>query len=282
MEVYSPLVKSYTTGHKKRLGQHFLRDTGVIDRIVRWMKPQPEDTFLEIGAGDGALSSRLAPVVAHLIAVEFDRSCIPRLESELAPFKSVTIIPEDILHLNLMRAVAPLLKTDSNLRIAGNLPYNIGTAIIEKFLHCSLPVLDMSFMVQLEVAQRITADPGSRQYGYLSVHCQHHCNVQLGFRVAPSCFVPRPRVSSAMIALRRKEIPQDPGFESDFEAIGKAAFGHRRKTLANSLGKHSLFGAVSNKILKRAEIDGSRRAESLSVAEFETLATVYNKEFKKH
>ncbi len=281
MEVYSPLVKPYTSSHKKRLGQHFLRDTGVIDRIVRWIKPHSDDTFLEIGAGDGALSLSLAPVVGRLIAIEFDTDCIPRLEAVLQPFESVTIIPEDVLRLDLMHAVPPLMKPDSRLRIVGNLPYNIATAIIEKFMHCSLPVLDMSFMVQMEVAQRITAGPGSRQYGYLSVHCQHHCDVHLGFKVAPSCFVPRPKVHSAMISLRPKQFLQDSGFESDFEDLCKAAFGHRRKTLANSLGKNPLIGPVSNRFLRHANIDGSRRAEDLSVTEFEVLARVYNKEFKK-
>jgi len=282
MKVYQPLVKPYTSSHKKRLGQHFLRDTGVIDRIVRWMKPDPEDTFLEIGAGDGALSSRLAPAVSRFVAIEFDSDCIPKLESVLKPFESVTIIPADILHLDLIEAVSPLLIPEKALRIAGNLPYNIATAIIEKCLHCSLPVMDMRFMVQLEVAQRITAGPGSRQYGYLSVHCQHHADVSFGFKVAPSCFVPRPKVSSAMIALRPKQLSRDSGFETDFEALCKAAFGHRRKTLANSLGKHPAFGPVSNDLLRCAEIDGSRRAEGLSVAEFETLASVYNEKYKKH
>ena len=280
MEVYSSLVKPYRSSHKKRLGQHFLRDTGVIDRIIRWIKPLPEDIFLEIGAGDGALSFRLAPKAARLFAIEFDRDCIARLEDGLAPFKSATVVHEDILHLDLMQMVPALPEADSRLRIAGNLPYNIATAIIEKFLHCSLPIVDMSFMVQLEVAQRITAGPGSRQYGYLSVHCQHHCDVRLGFKVAPSCFVPRPKVSSAMISLRPKKVPQDSEFESDFEALCKAAFGHRRKTLANSLGKHPLYGSISNNLLQKADIDGSRRAEDLSVTEFETLARIYNENFK--
>ena len=277
MKVYSPLVKPYRSSHKKRLGQHFLRDTGVIERIVRWMKPRPEDTFLEIGAGDGALTSHLAPMVARLVAIEFDRDCITRLEHELAPFESATVIQEDILHLDLVRVIPPLLQAGSDLRIAGNLPYNIATAIIEKFLHCSLPVVDMSFMVQMEVAQRIAAEPGSRQYGYLSVHCQHHCDVRLGFKINPSCFVPRPKVTSAVISLYPKQVPRDSIFESDFETLCKAAFGHRRKTLANSLGKNPLFGPVLDSLLRNAGINGACRAEDLSVDEFETLARVYNK-----
>ena len=280
MVAYSSLVKPYTPSPKKRLGQHFLRDTGVLDRIVRWIHPLPDDVFLEIGAGDGALSSRLAPAIAGFIAVEMDRDCIPALEAVLARYEYATIVPADILSLDLERPLSPRLPPESRLRIAGNLPYNIATSIIEKLMHCSLTVHDMSFMVQAEVAQRITAGPGSKQYGYLSVHCQHHCDVRMGFRVSPSCFVPRPKVSSAMISLHPKNIARDPGLESDFEALGKAAFGHRRKTLANSLGKHAVFGPITSLLLKNAGIDGSRRAEELSIEEFETLARVYREDYK--
>ncbi|MEJ2247555.1 MAG: 16S rRNA (adenine(1518)-N(6)/adenine(1519)-N(6))-dimethyltransferase RsmA [Acidobacteriota bacterium] len=280
MEVYSSLVKPYTTRPKKRLGQHFLRDTGVIDRIIRWIDPQSGDIFLEIGAGDGALSSRIAPAVARLVAIELDGDCIPRLENALEPYESAASINADILHLDLMQFVPKKLDPQQRLRITGNLPYNIATAIIEKILHCSLPVNDMIFMVQTEVAQRITASPGSRRYGYLSVHCQHHSDVSLGFRVSPSCFVPRPKVSSSMVSLNPKQVFKDPDFESDFESLTKAAFSHRRKTLANSLGKNPLFGSVSNSILQFSGIDGSRRAEDLSVEEFETLTRVYKEKFK--
>ncbi len=270
-------VKPYTAGHKKRLGQHFLRDTGVIDRIIRWMNPRPDDTFIEIGSGDGVLSKRLAPAVARLFAIELDRDCIPSLEKALKPYKTATVVHDDILQLDMSQFASDSKRCTPDLRVAGNLPYNIATAIIEKIMHCSLSVQDMMFMVQAEVAQRITAAPGSRQYGYLSVHCQHHCDVRIGFRVSPSCFVPRPKVSSSMVSLHPKKSLKDADFESCFEDLVKAAFSHRRKTLANSLAKHALFGPVSNSILKHAGIDGSRRAESLSVAEFENLTRIYIK-----
>jgi 16S rRNA (adenine1518-N6/adenine1519-N6)-dimethyltransferase len=280
MEVYSSLVKPYATRPKKRLGQHFLRDTGVIDRIIRWIDPRSVDVFLEIGAGNGALSSRLAPAVARLFAIELDRDCIPRLENALEPYESATVVNADILHLDLMQFIPAKLNPKQRLRIAGNLPYNIATAIIEKMLHCGLPANDMIFMVQTEVAQRITASPGSRRYGYLSVYCQHHSDVCLGFKVSPSCFVPRPKVSSSIVSLNPKQVPKDPDFESDFESLTKAAFSHRRKTLANSLGKNPLWGPVANSILQFSGIDGSRRAEDLSVEEFETLTRIYKEKLK--
>jgi len=281
MGAYSRLVKPNAPGAKKRFGQHFLRDTGVIERIARWIQPSAGDVFLEIGAGDGSLSTRLAPRVARLLTVEIDQDCIPRLERALQPFDSALVIQGDILHLELPHLVASHAPPGRPLRIAGNLPYNIATAVIEKLLHSGLPVLDMFFMVQLEVAQRITALPGSRQYGYLSVDCQHHAAVQLGFKVSPACFVPRPQVSSAMVSFKPAATGLDPGCERDFEEIAKAAFSHRRKTLANSLAKHPVFGRVSNDLLRRTGIDGSRRAEELTVQEYEHLARIYHNEFPK-
>jgi len=275
MGSYSPLVKPYAITLKKRLGQHFLRDTGVLDRIVRWMDPHREDVFFEIGAGDGALSVRIAPLVAKIFAIEVDPDCIPLLEAALAPYGSAEVVQADILEIEPELIAAASSKPGQRLRIAGNLPYNISTAIIGTFLRSGMPVQDMLFMVQAEVAQRIAAAPGSRQYGYLSVLCQHYCDVHPGFKVSPSCFVPRPKVGSSMISLKPKHASHDSGFESDFECLVKAAFGHRRKTLANSLGRHPIFGDICHSLLNHAGIDGSRRAETLSVSEFELLTRVY-------
>lgn len=273
------LVKSNEPSLKKRFGQHFLRDTGVLERIVRWIEPSPADVFLEIGAGDGALSARLAPRVARLLSVEIDMDRIPQLEQSLQPFEQALVVPGDILHLDLAGLAELHVPAGGRLRVAGNLPYNIATAIIERLLHSDLPLGDMFFMVQLEVAQRLTARLGSRQYGFLSVDCQHHAEVQLGFKVSPACFVPRPQVYSAMVALLPINTGPAPGHREYFEALAKAAFSHRRKTLSNSLSMHPAFGPISGALLGRAGIDGSRRAEDLSVADYERLAAVYRDEF---
>jgi 16S rRNA (adenine1518-N6/adenine1519-N6)-dimethyltransferase len=281
MGAYSRLVKANAPGAKKRFGQHFLRDTGVIDRIVRWIHPAPNDVFLEIGAGDGALSCRLASRVSRLMAVEIDSDRVKPLEESLRPFSSAIVIPGDFLRMDLSELVVQHMQSDQQLRIAGNLPYNIATAIIEKLLHDHrTPILDMFFMVQLEVAQRITASPGSRQYGFLSVNCQHYADVEMGFKVSPACFVPRPKVTSAMVSIRPKSMKPDPIFESDFDSIAKAAFSYRRKTLSNALMRHPIFESVCHDLLIRAGIDGSRRAEDLSVLEYECLASIYHREFR--
>ncbi len=282
MGAHSRLVKPNEPMLKKRFGQHFLRDRGVIDRIVRWINPGPGDLFLEIGAGDGALSTQLAPLSAQLLAVEMDVDCIPILENKLSPHKSAVVIAADFLRLNLADLLSGYTQADWALRIAGNLPYNIGTAILDILLHASLPIEDMHFMLQLEVVQRITAAPGSRDYGYLSVDCQHHCLVRMGFKVPPACFVPRPKVSSATISFRPKHPEKvHAEFERHFEAIAKAAFSHRRKTLANSLGRNPVYGKISEELLAQAGIDGSRRAEELSVPEYEHLAEMYLKHFEE-
>lgn len=279
MGSYRHLVKTNEASAKKRFGQHFLRDTGVIDRIVRWIQPAPEDVFAEIGAGTGMLSARLAPGVARLLAIEIDSDCIPQLEQALEPFPHAVILQGDILQLDFPEITAAHLQPGQLLRVAGNLPYNIATAIIEGLLHLNLPVRDMFFMVQLEVAQRIAASPGSREYGSLSVDCQHHAEVQMGFKVSPACFVPRPKVSSAMIALKPKSSARDKRWEGHFETLVKAAFAYRRKTVSNSLSRSPVLAGISNSLLQRGAIDGSRRAEEISVQEYERLTDIFCSDF---
>ena len=260
---------------KKRYGQHFLRDTGMIARIVGFIGPRPDDLLVEIGAGDGALSIRLAPKVLRLVALEIDREVIPALERGLAPYGNAEVIGGDILKINLPDLLTPRLGPGITLRIAGNLPYNIGTAIIEILLALALPIKDMAFMLQLETARRIVAAPGSGEYGYFSVLCQHHCAVNLGFQVPPACFVPRPRVTSAMVSLKPKDSPGDREFEEAFKSLAKAAFAYRRKKIVNSLGRCPQIGPAVGELLGKAGIDGARRAEDLTVAEYERLAHIY-------
>lgn len=279
MGSYISLVKSNEPNAKKRFGQHFLRDTGVLDRIIRWINPDPEHAFLEIGAGAGALSVRLAKSAGKLIAVEVDRECIPALQSALSQFDNASIIFEDILSLDLDEFAHQHLKPEQKLTIVGNLPYNIATAIIGKMLRSSLPIQAMFFMVQLEVAERILAHPGTREYGYLSVECQHFSDVRMGFKVSPACFVPRPKVNSAVISMHPKPQIHDSAWEYSFDELCKASFAYRRKTIINSLRKHPGFGPDADSLLMKTGIDSSRRAEDLSIQEYESLADIYQKEF---
>src|SRR5262249_20471606 len=139
---------------KKRFGQHFLRDARILERLIGLIGAASTDTFLEVGAGHGALSERLAPRVARLIAVELDRACIPALQTSLSEFPSAIVVPGDILNLDIAALVSPYLRPRQPLRVAGNLPYNIATAIIERMLALELFIQDITAMLQLEVAQR--------------------------------------------------------------------------------------------------------------------------------
>jgi 16S rRNA (adenine1518-N6/adenine1519-N6)-dimethyltransferase len=257
---------------KKRFGQHFLRDSGILDRIVRLVRPGPEDVVVEIGAGRGALTTRLAEAAGRVLAVEIDEDCIELLRPSLEPLPSAVLCPGDILHMDVAALIAPYLTAGRNLRFVGNLPYNIATAIIDQLLDLDLPVHDMVFMVQLEVAERITAKPGTREYGYFSVYCGHRAEARIAFRVSPACFVPRPQVDSAVVVFNPKPRALDRAAEAEFKRLVKAAFAYRRKTVANSLRRDPEWGPVSAELLGCAGIDGSLRPESLSASDYERLA----------
>ncbi len=265
---------------KRRFGQHFLRDTGILTRLERLIQPSPRDCVIEIGAGDGALSQRIAPFVSRFQAVEVDADQMPSLQAVLAPYPHAKAIQADILGLDLGPLLSESRLDCQRTRFVGNLPYNIATAVIHQLLRLTIPVWDMTFMVQLEVAQRIVASPGSRAYGYLSVDCQHRADARLSFKVSPACFAPRPKVMSAIIILRPRGPDAAENLDVAFDDLVKAAFAHRRKTLANSLRRHPGIGPIAECLLERAEIDGGRRAEDLSVQDYEKLALAYCRLFQ--
>ena len=276
MGVHKNIVKPGAVKAKKRLGQHFLKDAGVLDKIVRWIAPAADQFFIEIGAGTGVLSARLAEKAGALVAVEFDGDCIPVLEKTLAIFDSAAVVHANILNLDLAELVNVHMRSEQNLRVAGNLPYNIGTAIIVKLLRSNLPIEAMFFMLQLEVAERILARPETREYGSLSVLCQRYAEARMGFKVSPACFAPKPTVMSAVISLHPISHKKNTDFNVVFEELVKACFCYRRKTLANTLSRSARFCRVATELLKKADIDSTRRAESLSVSEYERLAQIFH------
>jgi 16S rRNA (adenine1518-N6/adenine1519-N6)-dimethyltransferase len=264
---------------KKHLGQHFLTDTGVARKILECIQPSECDVVIEIGAGHGELSSLLAPMIWRLLAIEIDADCIPLLKSALQNAPHADIVMADILETDVKALLNPYLSAEKRLRACGNLPYNIATAIIEKLVTMKLPLADMTFMVQLEMAQRITASPGSRRYGFFSVLCQHYCETMLCFKVSPGSFRPRPKVYSAVVKLSPHR--QDSASELDrtLVLLAKAAFAHRRKKITNALRLHPKIGPVGDSLLDLAKIDGSKRAEQLSVEDYELLAHIFYKYF---
>jgi 16S rRNA (adenine1518-N6/adenine1519-N6)-dimethyltransferase len=245
---------------RKRFGQHFLHDRGVLDRIVAAIAPQPDDRMLEVGPGRGALTARLLERVAHLHAVEIDRDLAAALSAAYPPAR-LSVHRADVLDFDL-KVLPP------GLRVVGNLPYNISTPLLFHLLNDAGRILDMHFMLQDEVVRRMVAGPSSAEYGRLSVMVQNRCEAVRLFGVPPGAFNPPPKVHSAIVRLvPRQEHGMGPEAASHFAALVGAAFSHRRKTLRNALA-----GLLTEQAIEAAGIDPGLRAENLSVEDYRRLA----------
>ena len=249
---------------KKALGQHFLHERGVIDRIVHAIDPKPGERIVEIGPGQGALTFPLLRAHGALTVIEFDRDLIAPLTAAAAPIGELSIVHRDVLKVDF----SELAGAGGTLRLVGNLPYNISSPILFHALDHAEAIIDMHFMLQKEVVDRMAAGPGSKVYGRLSVMLQAWCEVTPLFTVGPGAFRPPPKVDSAVVRLRPRAAEtigiDDP---ARFAAIVRAAFGQRRKTLRNALG-----GVVEVETIVAAGIDPQTRAEQLGVADFVRLA----------
>ncbi len=245
---------------RRRFGQHFLRDGRVIRRIAAAIAPGPADHFLEIGPGNGALTAPLAGAAGRLDCVEVDRDLAAGLAARLKGRENIHIHCADILRFD----IAALAGAGGKLRVAGNLPYNISTPVLFHLLKMSRRITDMTFMLQTEVVERMTAAPGSRDYGRLSVMLGYACAAERLFDVPPEAFRPRPRVMSTVVRLRPREpLPLAAADEDGFASIVRTAFGQRRKTLRNSL--KTLTGAAT---LAELGIDPEARPEQLAPADY--------------
>lgn len=263
----------------KRLGQNFLTDLSVVDRIVESSEAGPRDLVIEIGPGMGVLTARAADAAGKVAAIEVDAKLIPILRETLAPYPNVAVIHEDVLKADLQAIIdQERALSDGTLaeqvRILGNLPYYITTPILMKLLEERIGVQSITIMVQKEVAQRISAPPGSRIYGALSVAVQYYCEIDYVVTVPKEAFYPIPKVDSAVIHLRlRAKPPVELLSEKLFFECVKKGFGQRRKTLHNALtGICELDKDATGRLLEAAGIDPVRRAETLSLEEFAALA----------
>jgi len=253
---------------KRSLGQNFLRDENIARKIVAAVRPGPEDVLLEIGPGGGALTRHLVPLVRRLILVELDQRAVARLAGEF-PQSHVQLIHGDILETDLHRLAARSGVERGGLRIVGNIPYFITSQIVLHVLeqwHC---VRDCTFMMQKEVARRLAADPGTKEYGILSVFCRLVADVRVLFDVSPNAFTPRPRVVSSVVSFTMLSAPRhEVRDEPFFRTMVRGVFGKRRKTLANGL--RYLLGP--DHVDLPPWVDGRRRAEEFSVGELVALA----------
>jgi 16S rRNA (adenine1518-N6/adenine1519-N6)-dimethyltransferase len=248
---------------RKRFGQNFLHDQQVIDRIIASIAPRPSDLLVEIGPGQAALTRPLLDSGAELHLIELDRDLVAKLEERFAGNSNITIHSCDALKANL-----PELTGHRPFRLIGNLPYNISTPLIFHVLQWSELVVDMHFMLQKEVVDRMAAAPGSRTYGRLSVMTQFRADVRPLFDVLPESFSPVPRVCSSIVCLQPLKAP--PADAGSFEKLAKvvtAAFSMRRKTLRNSLRS-----VLSEEQIIAVGIDPRQRAEQLDLSQFAALA----------
>lgn len=253
---------------RKRFGQNFLRDSGVIERLESAIRPQADEHLVEIGPGLGALTEALLQAGCRLDAIELDRDLVTPLLAAFSVHSGFKLYQADALRFDF----AQLADDSQPLRIVGNLPYNISTPLIFRLLEYAPQVHDMHFMLQLEVVQRLTAVPGNKHWGRLGIMTQFRCETEMLFEVPPEAFDPPPKVQSAIVRLTPHH--QSPWPDCDSEALGrvvKAAFAQRRKTLRNNLK-----GLLSADEIASIGIDPGCRAETVPLAQFVELSALIN------
>lgn len=288
MKLYAPstirdIKERYGFKLSKSLGQNFLTDKNIIDRIIEGAGIGPEDLVIEIGPGIGVITSEAAETAKKVIAVEIDKNLIPILKETLADRDNVEIVNQDILKTDVNKLIEDCSKGKgdfSGFKIIGNLPYYITTPIIMKLLEDGVKADSITIMMQKEVADRIKAAPGTKAYGALSVAVQYYCTVEAVVNVPKDVFVPQPKVDSTVLKLEiREEKPVELKDREVFFSCVKAGFGQRRKTLLNSLmGVKNITKEAVRESLEAAGIDPSRRAETLDLEEFANLSNeVYSR-----
>lgn len=271
------ILEKYGFSFKKSLGQNFLVDVNILHQIVGATSLGPEDGVLEIGAGIGALTEQFAKTVKQVETFEIDDRLIPILHDTLSPYPHVTVHHQDILKTDVRKLIEEKM-TDrtKDIAVAGNLPYYVTTPIIMNLLEQRLPVQRIVVMIQKEVADRISAAPGTKAYGSLSIAAQYYADVSRVTVVPKTVFTPRPKVDSAVLRMELREEP--PCYVKDeqfFFRVVRASFAQRRKTLWNNL-QHNLIEKSQKELvahaLKEAGIDPGRRGETLSMNEFAVLS----------
>ena len=272
-EVTNHILRRFKLRADKKLGQNFLIDETVVRRIVEAAELTADDKVLEVGPGIGTLTQGLAESGAQVTAVELDKRLLPVLDSTLEGYDNVRIVNGDILKVDIMQEVGA-----EGFKVCANLPYYITTPIIFALLEKRLPMERLVAMVQKEVAERMAAQPGGRDYGALSVAIQYYTEPEIAFIVPPSSFIPAPSVDSAVIVCKRRQKPPvEVCDEALFFRVVKAAFSLRRKMLSNALKNMGISSQQCAQWLELAGIDGKRRGETLSLENFAALTNTFDK-----
>lgn len=276
------ILERFQFTFKKSLGQNFIIDTNILQNMVKIAGASPTTGAIEIGPGIGALTEQLAKTCKKVMAFEIDQRLIPVLGETLALYSNITIIHEDFLKADVHRYIQEHLSDCDTLILAANLPYYVTTPIIMKCLEEHLPVKRIVVMMQKEVGERISAKPGTKDYGSLSIAVQYYTNAEVAMIVPKTVFIPQPNVDSCVVLMEVLDKPRvEVKDEAFFFKIIKASFSQRRKTILNNLTSQ-LEGGKEKKqeilaSLEKVSIDPSRRGETLTIEEFAALANeLYN------
>lgn len=269
------VLQKYHFNFQKKYGQNFLIDTRVLNKIIAAAEITEDDCVLEIGPGIGTMTQYLAERAGEVVAVEIDRNLIPILEETLSAYKNVTIINQDILKMDVKGLAEERGKP---LKVVANLPYYITTPIIMGLFENHVPLKNITVMVQKEVAERMQAGPGKKDYGALSLAVQYYAKPEIVANVPPNCFIPRPNVGSAVVRMDRYETPPvQVEDERKMFAVIRAAFNQRRKTLVNSLANAQEQGISRERTvqaLERMGLPAAIRGEALSLEQFAELSNL--------
>ena len=270
-EVVHYICKRFDIKMSKKLGQNFLIKRGIVDEIVHAAELTPGEPVLEVGPGIGTLTQGLAQSGADVTAIELDRRLLEVLDTTLASYDNVRIIHGDVLKLDV-----PSIMNHKPFKVVANLPYYITTPIIMSLLESKLPIERLVVMVQKEVALRMVAKPGTKDYGALSVAVQYYTEPDIVLDVPPKSFLPAPAVTSSVIrCVLRDKPPVDVIDEKLFFRVVKAGFAQRRKTFANTMKTTGLSKDRIEELLAKANIDGQRRGETFTLQEFADVANAW-------
>lgn len=271
------VLKKYGFSFRKKYGQNFLIDESVLEGIIDTAEITKDDFVLEIGPGIGTLTQYLATYAGRVCAVEIDRALLPILEDTLSGWDNVTVLNADILKTDI-RAIAEKENSGAPLKLCANLPYYITTPILMGLFESGAPFSQLTVMVQKEVAERMIAEPGSKTYGALSLAVRYYTDPEISFIVEPESFMPRPKVESAIVHMKRHSTP--PVSVKDekmlFDVI-RASFNERRKTLQNGIANYAGFSYSKEQVgeaLDKCGLERTVRGEKLSLEEFARLADV--------
>lgn len=271
------ILDKYGFSFKKSLGQNFIIDPNILRKIVSFAELKEESGAIEIGPGIGALTEQLARTCEKVVAFEIDQRLLPILKDTLHPYANVMVLHQDILEADIKNVMETHFSDQSDVMVVANLPYYVTTPILMKLLNDQIPVRGFVVMMQKEVADRLAAVPGTKEYGSLSIAIQYYTVPEKVMIVPKSVFMPQPNVDSAVVRLTRREVPPVEVIDEEFFfAVTRLAFAQRRKTLLNNLttglpnGKEKKEEILS--LLEKVKIDPQRRGETLHIEEFAALA----------